>query len=366
MDPPLIGPLLAHSPLTQAMQQLSPELGHKTQPASSGEQYSLLTSRMSSLFVMKTVWVQQSGPPQHTPPQLQYPPGQQKPRFFVAGSDGQAFGSQLPAEPSGWRLIQRPTLSRSRPLQHGLPRFRFCPAFAHSSRRFCLRSLSPPPLPRLRFDFRRLPPDPPPKSPSDPRPPATASPATRSSSAASASGLRPITAPPRTRPSAARKVPRRDFEEPNCRVKRSNALWSTVEVSLSMCEARSFAIRKRIMPCRRETALNYRHLLCVKARMRQIPRCGRTLTCNRVARQHPRDAIEKGVAGWPPLLGLLRVLVVVVARGRRRPPQLEALPAVNRLVRARLEGNLGIAATLRANRRKHLARSAGVAPATAR
>ena len=66
------------------------------------------------------------------------------------------------------------------------------------------------------------------------------------------------------------------------------------------------------------------------------------------------------------LFGLLRVLVVVVARGRRRPPQLEALPAVNRLVRARLEGNLGIAATLRANRRKHLARSAGVAPATAR
>src|ERR671911_2922565 len=105
------------------------------------------------------------------------------------------------------------------------------------------------------------------------------------------------------------------------------------------------------MPCRRETALNYRHLLCVKARMRQIPRCGRTLTCNRVARQHPRDAIEKGVAGWPPLSGLLRVLVVVVARGRRRPPQLEALPAVDRLVRARLEGNLGIAAAFRANPR---------------
>src|SRR5215210_3964555 len=72
--------------------------------------------------------------------------------------------------------------------------------------------------------------------------------------------------------------------------------------------------------------------------------------------------IEKGVAGWPPLSGLLRVLVVVVARRRRRPPQLEALPAIDRLVRARLEGDLGISATFRADRRKHLARSAGVTP----
>src|SRR5215212_11180375 len=75
--------------------------------------------------------------------------------------------------------------------------------------------------------------------------------------------------------------------------------------------------------------------------------------------------IEKGVACWPPLFGLLQVLVVVIARGRRCPPQLEALPAIDRLVRARLEGDFGISATFRADRRKHLARSAGVAPTAA-
>ncbi len=58
-----------------------------------------------------------------------------------------------------------------------------------------------------------------------------------------------------------------------------------------------------------------------------------------------RRGIEKGAATRPPLSGLLRVLIVVVARGRRRPPQLEALPAIDRLVRARLEGDFRIPAT---------------------
>ena len=235
MDPPRNGVWKMQLPSTQPAQHVPGESLQVVQHTSR----SLTTCALMSVpeFIVS---IPHSG--QHSPAQLQYPPGQQQPRFFVAGSDGQAFGSQPPADPSaGWRLIQRPALSRSRPLQHGLPRFRFCPAFAHSSRRFCFRSLPPPPLPRFRFDRWRLPPDPPPRSPSDPRPPATASPPNSSSSAASASGLRPITAPPRTRPSAARNAPRRDFEVPNYRVKRSNAIWSTVEVPHSMGWARSSA-----------------------------------------------------------------------------------------------------------------------------
>ena len=76
--------------------------------------------------------------------------------------------------------------------------------------------------------------------------------------------------------------------------------------------------------------------------------------------------IEKGAAGWPPLSGLLRVLVVVVARRRCRPPQLEALPAIDRLVRARLERNFRVPAAFGTGRRIHLARAAGIPAATAR
>src|SRR5688500_16918482 len=76
----------------------------------------------------------------------------------------------------------------------------------------------------------------------------------------------------------------------------------------------------------------------------------------------PARGTEKGVTGWPPLSGLSQVLVVVVARGCRRPPQLEALAAIDRLVRARLERDFRVPAAFRADRGKHLARSAGVAP----
>jgi hypothetical protein len=74
-------------------------------------------------------------------------------------------------------------------------------------------------------------------------------------------------------------------------------------------------------------------------------------------------SMSKGRPSGRPSFGLLRGLVVVIARRRRRPPQLEAFPAVDRLVGARLERNFCVPSALRAGRGIHLPWTARVATA---
>jgi hypothetical protein len=80
--PPLIGPLLAHSPLIQA-EQHCPQ--HSTQPLS---QCSRVPTGLPSGSRM-VVTQHSSQPGSHLPSQLQNPPGQQKPGSLVLGFGGQ-------------------------------------------------------------------------------------------------------------------------------------------------------------------------------------------------------------------------------------------------------------------------------------
>jgi hypothetical protein len=76
------------------------------------------------------VTIQQSGPSQHSPPQLQYPLVQHfpDPVDIVLSSAGHEASSTQGLAVAG--LAHRPPLLRSRPRQHGLPGFRFCPDLA--------------------------------------------------------------------------------------------------------------------------------------------------------------------------------------------------------------------------------------------
>jgi hypothetical protein len=76
------------------------------------------------------VTIQQSGPSQHSPPQLQYPLSQHVAgaEKFVLTSAGHDASSTQVLRVTG--LAHRPPLPRTRPRQQGLPGFRFCPDLA--------------------------------------------------------------------------------------------------------------------------------------------------------------------------------------------------------------------------------------------